>query len=613
MPDFLTLQFNQKMKNLESIFESDSGFDHKNITLKCDKVVPDQYLKAIEDGVTSEELETFTKSGLLIFKYRTQITIHGVFGELQKHYIGGYKNLFQNKNGSIGVKYGAIDESKRKRLAEKLRYAGFSYLRNSSDHCFEITKSVNKDNFEAVKAKFFGLKAMIDTSLYTGTLQIYRSYAFGVQYLVLRMHVSIIAEKNVDKLWKCLISQADIDAALEAKRIKDEAYSAQLAEAAKQAQAVKEKALASAAPDIEYLKANFRMCEKTDAPGTYLKVATDWQSNLVYEVKHVYKPKGAKLPRHNDTSYPTMQAALEHVGEERSWDSTFKGKVAGRFILDQPIVQAKVVVAPVVKAPAAHAKVVEQPAKAVATAGMRIVPYTPKSFAVVGDTYAHRAQLKEMGGMFSKWLKVDGANVPGWIFSLKRETAVRAWLLGSNPAPKVKSAKPKATKQGSQTSLPLNLEALVKAEVEKRLGSTAQAEAPAPVKEDSPCCKERIQRALAGEAVSASHWAMRHVLEFGLRPDDVKAGTGLWGKTRDGVSFGESERRACFWMLNSKSQAIDLVCNEDMPEWFRYDGSEELFWDIVNDFSGAGGKAALVEKCIALAESKMDMGDEFPF
>lgn len=596
------------MKATESLFEHDSGFDHKNITLKCDKVVPDKYLKAIEAGVTSEELGDFARAGLLIFKYRTQITIHGVFGELQKHYIGGYKNLFQNKNGSIGVRYGAIDEGKRQRLKDKLKYLGFHYCRNSADHCFDLHKVVNESNFEATKKRFFELKGMIDTSLFTGHVQIYRAHAFGIQYIVLRMHVSIIPEKNVDKLWQGLISQADIDKADEIKRIQDAEYEARRIESAKQAQAIKEQALATAAPDLEYLKANFVQCEKTDAPGTYLKVEVNWQNEITYTIKHIYKPKGAKFPRHNDTGYPTMHEALKHEPKENYGDSPFKGKVAGRFVLNQPIVQAKAIVAPVTPA-----KVAEQQPKVVATTGMKIVPYTSKSFVVVGDTYAHRAQLKEMGGMFSKWLKVDGASVPGWIFSLKRETTVRAWLLGSNPAPKVKSAKPKATKQGKalQATLPLGLEAMVKAEVERRLGTTAQAEAP--IKEDSPCCAARIARALAGEAVSANHWAMRHVLEFGLRPDDVKAGTGLWGKDRHGKAFGESERRACFWMLNSKSQAIDLVCNEDMPDWFRYDGSEELFWQVVNDFSGAGGKAALVEKCIALAESAMTMPDEFPF
>ena len=61
--------------------------------------------------------------------------------------------------------------------------------------------------------------------------------------------------------------------------------------------------------------------------------------------------------------------------------------------------------------------------------GMRIIPYTPKSFAVVGDTYHVKETLKAMGGAFSKWLKVDGQHVPGWCFSLKREVQVRKFLM----------------------------------------------------------------------------------------------------------------------------------------------------------------------------------------
>ena len=225
--------------------------------------------------------------------------------------------------------------------------------------------------------------------------------------------------------------------------------------------------------------------------------------------------------------------------------------------------------------------------------GMRIIPYTPKSFAVIGDTYTHRAELKSMGGCFSKWLKIDNANVPGWCFSLKRELEVRRYLMGvesPRPAPKDKRATPKATKK---------------------------AKAPKAVKEptekaETPCSKERVARALAGEPMSAYHWAMRHVLESGLRPSEVAAGTGLWGTNRSGMKYGESERKSVFWMLKSNATAADIACCEDCPEYLRAGASPQLFWDIVTEFAGPGGKGRMVEKCIALAESTV-MTPECPF
>lgn len=252
--------------------------------------------------------------------------------------------------------------------------------------------------------------------------------------------------------------------------------------------------------------------------------------------------------------------------------------------------------------------------------GMRIVPYTPKSFAVIGDTYPHRDQLKEMGGAFSKWLKMDGQSVPGWCFSLKREVQVRQWLMqvGSpRLAPIDKKAKPKSTKPKSKAKPKgkVNvLEGMLEAYLDKYLkkaDSIAFKTEPKVLAEkiDTPCSKERIARALAGEPVSGYHWAMRHVLEWGLQPSEVGKGTGLFGYDRHGNPFGEKERRAAFWMLNSKSSSADIACAEECPEHLRSNVSEQTLWDIVTDFSGPGGKSRLVEKCLELSEGSVILPD----
>lgn len=50
---------------------------------------------------------------------------------------------------------------------------------------------------------------------------------------------------------------------------------------------------------------------------------------------------------------------------------------------------------------------------------LQIVEYSEKAVAVIGDTYAHRAALRSLGGRFNKFLKVDGKTVAGWIFAKK--------------------------------------------------------------------------------------------------------------------------------------------------------------------------------------------------
>lgn len=54
--------------------------------------------------------------------------------------------------------------------------------------------------------------------------------------------------------------------------------------------------------------------------------------------------------------------------------------------------------------------------------GLQMVDYSEKAVAVVGDTKPHAEKLKELGGRFNARLKCGA----GWIFSKKKEAAVRA-------------------------------------------------------------------------------------------------------------------------------------------------------------------------------------------
>lgn len=55
----------------------------------------------------------------------------------------------------------------------------------------------------------------------------------------------------------------------------------------------------------------------------------------------------------------------------------------------------------------------------------KIVDYSEKAFAVVGDTRAIKDTLKQNGGRFNSSLTVGGSKVAGWIFSKKSIDAVR--------------------------------------------------------------------------------------------------------------------------------------------------------------------------------------------
>lgn len=91
---------------------------------------------------------------------------------------------------------------------------------------------------------------------------------------------------------------------------------------------------------------------------------------------------------------------------------------------------------------------------------VRILPYSEKSFIVVGDTRPYKEQFTALFGKFGPNWKIDGVQHAGWIFSNKREAAVEEIIYGKledeepeeeEPAPK--PVKPARTYKRPATSL----------------------------------------------------------------------------------------------------------------------------------------------------------------
>lgn len=59
---------------------------------------------------------------------------------------------------------------------------------------------------------------------------------------------------------------------------------------------------------------------------------------------------------------------------------------------------------------------------------LELVSYSPRSFAIFGDTKPMQATLDGLGGKFNRWLKRDGVATPGYIFSINRTDAVHKAL-----------------------------------------------------------------------------------------------------------------------------------------------------------------------------------------
>lgn len=63
-------------------------------------------------------------------------------------------------------------------------------------------------------------------------------------------------------------------------------------------------------------------------------------------------------------------------------------------------------------------------------ANVKVLEYSEKCIAVIGDTKPIKEELKAIGGKFNPYLKHDGLTVAGWVFGLKRRNEVLA-LIGN--------------------------------------------------------------------------------------------------------------------------------------------------------------------------------------
>jgi hypothetical protein len=317
------------METTEVLFKTKTATDRKNKLNRLSKKVNRKYLDVIEAGVTVEYIDSMIADGLPVFKYGTQITIHGMFEELNNNYIFGYKNIFQNKNNSIGIKYNAIDEAKRQRIAEYLKLIGFNYNRNSQNTVYSLIRSVNKDNFETVKTEMLQLKNKIDVSLFFGSVSVYVAQSWGQTYICIDIYINAIYEVNImpfiNKLG--ITEQTLIDhKAKEAKEAQVRAE--QWNKEAEQRKQDRAKILEENKQDLELLSKYSRV-EKSQETGLYLLRTFDYNDQLIYKVIYLYMPKGKKKLRANKKEYKSIHEALKHEPGEGYSDKIYNGRVTG--------------------------------------------------------------------------------------------------------------------------------------------------------------------------------------------------------------------------------------------------------------------------------------------
>lgn len=181
-----------RMKLSERLETAECRKDSK--ARRVSNVAPDKLANVtadqLENGMTLEAIEALN---VPTFAYQTQITIHGklpAFNESARP--GGYRAVFLNGNGSVGVRYCAIDADKKALLerAARVSESGWNTARNSTG--FEISRSFRPKWQDGAEVEGSREQAKQDTLAALRSLPVARFYgsafagclAYGMGYYV---------------------------------------------------------------------------------------------------------------------------------------------------------------------------------------------------------------------------------------------------------------------------------------------------------------------------------------------------------------------------------------------------------------------------------------------
>ena len=184
----------------------------------------------LEKGVTLERLEALN---IPVFRYSTQVTIHGHLPDFNNSARpGGYKALFLNANGSAGVRYAAIDAEKKSLIQRACSVAGGKWHANLNSQGLEVFRTfiVETENVrEAVRNEAREALLSIPKDLFFGNA-FSCSLAYGAGYGV-GVYVGAIYDADLWKLaefFTGLTTVAEIEEREQKKESERDAYFAQL-------------------------------------------------------------------------------------------------------------------------------------------------------------------------------------------------------------------------------------------------------------------------------------------------------------------------------------------------------------------------------------------------
>lgn len=254
----------------------------------------------IEAGITSERLDTI---GVPVYRYATCVTIHGQLPDFNpKKRVGGYKSLSQNQNGTLGVRYIAIDAQKKKTILRRAAYGVKKYHVSLSSSEYSISKCFGEYTAENLATAKEELSKVPTNFTGTAYLGVERMPWGGIPRIYLDISLGAIPAGEVDKFSEFItgLPVAELDAKQKAK---EEEYAAERMERDKQLE-LREKARAEKYAELDAMGLGVYT-----APGKYERFFVDYDT---YDGPFLIKKQTVEIKKHGKgykVSFPKKPGA----------------------------------------------------------------------------------------------------------------------------------------------------------------------------------------------------------------------------------------------------------------------------------------------------------------
>lgn len=218
------------MKQIEALLKLDllGKFDTPKKINRSTAEIPADIVESLEAGDFTTEMIDELSTRFPIFRYRTCITVHGLWPSVVRERIGGYRNVIQNKNGSVEVRYSAIDSKKIDAVRELVYRERFRFSEDSNSRSFTWAQVITKETFAAVREQMepvarelTGLNIYGHVNLYIGE-DMFRKflcvsvYPLAVPQTEIENMAVMLTGKSIDVL------RVERDQRIEAERIENE-------------------------------------------------------------------------------------------------------------------------------------------------------------------------------------------------------------------------------------------------------------------------------------------------------------------------------------------------------------------------------------------------------